>query len=103
MAGTPTGGKQAYRTNTKNNPMFYHEIGKLGGAKGHTGGFAEGEVGRERARVYGAIGGYLSRRNGSLPPDQLAKKKAYILKEYADALERLTAIQQAARERRAKG
>jgi hypothetical protein len=33
-----------------------------GGKNGHTGGFAAGYDGRERARIYGAVGGRISRR-----------------------------------------
>lgn len=63
MAGTVEGGKEAARTNKKKyGADFYARIGAKGGANGRTGGFAAGEAGRERARVYGAIGGRKSKR-----------------------------------------
>jgi uncharacterized protein len=63
MAGTEKGGKEAAKTNKKKyGPDFYARIGAAGGKKGHTGGFAAGKEGRERARKFGAIGGRLSRR-----------------------------------------
>lgn len=63
MAGTIEGGKRAAATNIKKyGPDFYKKIGAKGGKLGCTGGFAAGEAGRERARVYGAIGGRISRR-----------------------------------------
>lgn len=63
MAGTKSGGQAAAQTNkTKYGPDFYARIGAMGGKNGHTGGFAAGSEGRERARKYGAIGGKISRR-----------------------------------------
>lgn len=63
MAGTKDGGKQAAATNKeKYGNDFYRKIGSLGGKNGHTGGFAAGDAGRQRARVYGAVGGRISRR-----------------------------------------
>ena len=63
MAGTEKGGKEAAKTNKKKyGPDFYAKIGAKGGTRGHTGGFAAGKEGRERARKFGAIGGRLSRR-----------------------------------------
>ena len=66
MAGTKKGGTEAAMTNKKKyGPDFYARIGAMGGKKGHTGGFAAGKEGRERARKFGAIGGRLSRRGKS--------------------------------------
>ncbi|MBP9853078.1 MAG: uncharacterized protein QG629_638 [Patescibacteria group bacterium] len=63
MAGTKAGGSKAAATNKqKYGSDFYAKIGAKGGKLGKTGGFAAGEAGRERARVYGAIGGRISRR-----------------------------------------
>lgn len=63
MAGTKDGGKSAALTNKqKYGADFYARIGASGGRRGHTGGFAAGKEGRERARKYGALGGRLSRR-----------------------------------------
>lgn len=62
MSGTIAGGRKAAKTNMKNEPNFYSRIGAMGGKNGKTGGFAAGEAGRERARIYGAIGGRKSKR-----------------------------------------
>ena len=63
MAGTKEGGAKACATNKeKYGEDFYKRIGSIGGKLGKTGGFASGEAGRERARIYGAIGGRISRR-----------------------------------------
>lgn len=63
MAGTKAGGQAAAATNKKKyGSDFYAKIGAKGGKLGHTGGFAAGDEGRERARKYGAIGGRISRR-----------------------------------------
>jgi general stress protein YciG len=62
MAGTKLGGQKAALKNLARDPDFYKKIGAVGGANGRTGGFAAGEAGRERARVYGAVGGRLSKR-----------------------------------------
>lgn len=62
MAGTKAGGLKAAATNKqKNGEDFYRRIGKLGGQKGHTGGFA---ANRELARLAGQKGG----RNGKRGP-----------------------------------
>ena len=63
MAGTSKGGQLAARKNKrKHGSDFYARIGRLGGKRGTTGGFAAGREGRERASHYGAIGGSISRR-----------------------------------------
>ncbi|HVW23713.1 MAG TPA: hypothetical protein VHB51_04505 [Candidatus Saccharimonadales bacterium] len=63
MAGTTTGGRLAAKKNKrKHGSDFYARIGRMGGKKGTTGGFAAGEEGRKRASYYGAIGGSISRR-----------------------------------------
>jgi hypothetical protein len=63
MAGTKAGGQKAAATNKKKyGDNFYAQIGARGGQNGHTGGFAAGDEGRERARKYGAVGGRVSRR-----------------------------------------
>ena len=67
MAGTLKGGIAAAKTNKAlYGKDFYRRIGAMGGKKGHTGGFAAGEAGRERARKYGAIGGRISRRRKTI-------------------------------------
>jgi len=64
MAGTAKGGRLAAEKNRKKyGADFYARIGKMGGQKGHTGGFAAGAEGRKRASQYGAIGGTISRRS----------------------------------------
>jgi hypothetical protein len=63
MAGTKSGGMAAARTNKERyGKNFYRELGAKGGRASKTGGFAAGEEGRERARVFGAIGGKKSKR-----------------------------------------
>ena len=64
MAGTAAGGRLAAEKNKKRyGSDFYARIGAKGGHRGRTGGFAAGKEGRERARMWGAIGGSKSRRN----------------------------------------
>jgi hypothetical protein len=64
MAGTARGGRLAAQKNKKKHGSdFYARIGRLGGQRGTTGGFAAGEEGRKRASQYGAIGGSISRRS----------------------------------------
>lgn len=64
MAGTVKGGRLAAQKNKeKHGADFYARIGRLGGQRSHTGGFAAGKEGRRRARMYGAIGGSISRRS----------------------------------------
>jgi general stress protein YciG len=63
MAGTAAGGRLAAEKNKKRDPDFYKRIGAKGGRAGHSGGFAAGKEGRERASKYGAIGGSRSRRS----------------------------------------
>lgn len=63
MAGTAKGGRLAAQKNKqKHGADFYSRIGRLGGQRGTTGGFAAGKEGRKRASYYGAIGGAISRR-----------------------------------------
>ena len=63
MAGTIRGGRLAARKNKQRHGAdFYARIGRMGGRKGRTGGFAAGDEGRKRASYYGAIGGSISRR-----------------------------------------
>lgn len=68
MAGTREGAAKAVETIRANNPNHWRQIGKIGGSRSHTGGFASEEVGddgltgRERASIYGRIGGKKSKR-----------------------------------------
>ncbi|MDB5162547.1 MAG: hypothetical protein JWO54_55 [Candidatus Saccharibacteria bacterium] len=59
MAGTKAGGIKAAQKNLERDPAFYAKIGKKGGERGHTGGFAANP---ELARIAGAKGGRISRR-----------------------------------------
>jgi len=60
MAGTKAGGLKAAATNrAKYGDDFYQNIGRKGGQKGHTGGFAANP---ELAKLAGAKGGRKSRR-----------------------------------------
>jgi hypothetical protein len=66
MAGTIKGGRLAAQKNRqKHGADFYARIGRLGGKRSSTGGFAAGKEGRKRASIYGAIGGSVSRRRKS--------------------------------------
>lgn len=63
MAGTAEGGRLAAQKNKqKHGSDFYARIGRIGGRRGRTGGFAAGSEGRKRASYYGSIGGSISRR-----------------------------------------
>lgn len=69
MAGNRDGGRKAAATNmAKHGPDFYRNIGRKGGTNGHDGGFAskglgkDGLTGPERAKIYGSVGGKVSRR-----------------------------------------
>lgn len=65
MSGSVAGGKAAARTNKlKYGSLFYVKIGKIGGSRGRTGGFAwmkaNGMV--DKIREAGRKGGSISRR-----------------------------------------
>lgn len=93
MAGTKDGGIRAAMTNKeKHGDDFYREIGRIGGTKGRTGGFGQPGVGRERAMVYGAIGGAVSRRGYKLTDTERREVRARMLDSYSDALARLQAV-----------
>lgn len=69
MAGTSAGGKLAAQKNkAKYGSDFYKKIGAKGGGNSRSGGFASkardknGLTGKDRARLYGAKGGTISRR-----------------------------------------
>ncbi len=69
MAGTRIGGLKARDKNLASDPNFYKKIGKVGGAKGRTGGFY---VNRELASTAGRKGGLISKRG----PATYKRKKA---------------------------
>lgn len=62
MAGNRIGGIKARDANLKKDPDFYKKIGQRGGSVSTGGGFGYGEIGREKARVAGSLGGRKSRR-----------------------------------------
>lgn len=69
MAGSKEGGRKAALTNKlKYGEDYYKNIGRKGGKKCNSGGFAslkvgkDGLTGAERAKKYGAIGGKRSKR-----------------------------------------
>lgn len=68
MSGTRAGALKTKKKNLELNPNFYADIGRIGGKKGVTGGFASNKVGKdgltghERAMKVGKIGGMKSRR-----------------------------------------
>lgn len=68
MSGTREGGLKAAAKNKANDPNFYRDIGRIGGANGHSGGFAsetvgsDGLTGHQRAVIAGAKGGRISKR-----------------------------------------
>lgn len=70
MPGTVEGGIKTTETNKKRYGVdYYRNIGKLGGLKSRGGGFASHKVGEdgltglERARIAGAKGGKISKKN----------------------------------------
>lgn len=72
MAGNKAGGKKAAATNkARHGEDFYARIGKKGGSRSTTGGFAsekvgeDGLTGRQRAVLVGAIGGLKSKRGNA--------------------------------------
>lgn len=63
MSGTKFGGQKAAITNKQiHGNDFYARIGRKGGKKGHTGGFAANP---ELARIAGRKGGLKSRRGAA--------------------------------------
>lgn len=72
MAGTLEGGRKAAKTNKRRyGKNWYAKIGHIGGANGHTGGFASEKVGKdgltgsERAKIAGSKGGRISKRGAA--------------------------------------
>lgn len=84
MAGTISGGKKAAQSNIeKHGKNYYSEIGRKGGKRSTTGGFASQKVGKdgltglERAKLAGAKGGRRSKR----PPATIQRLKDRIRKD----------------------
>ena len=74
MAGTVAGGRAARDSNyAKYGRDFYKRIGAMGGKKGRTGGF---HANRELARIAGAKGGRISRRQPAVGSRRWYEKKA---------------------------
>lgn len=68
MSGTREGNAKVVITlKQKYGDDYFKRIGAVGGKKSIGGGFAAGEEGRARARVYGAIGGKLGKRGPCKP------------------------------------
>lgn len=69
VVGTVSGGKKCAATNVAlYGANYYKRIGRLGGLKSTTGGFAsdkvgkDGLTGKQRAKIAGAVGGKRSKR-----------------------------------------
>lgn len=69
MTGTISGGRKARDTNIKlHGKDFYRNIGRIGGQRSRTGGFASEKIGKDgltglqRAKIYGSLGGKKSKR-----------------------------------------
>lgn len=83
MSGTIKGGKKASATNKKiHGADFYSRIGRMGGKKSTTGGFAstkiglDGLSGLERAKIAGRKGGLISKRGKSKKLEEKFRKVA---------------------------
>ena len=81
MSGTVKGGLKAAKTNLKRHGKdYYQRIGRKGGKKSTTGGFASMKVGRdgltgiERAKLAGRKGGQISKRKPANKQDLLKRK-----------------------------
>ena len=94
MSGTIKGGYKASATNKeKYGEDYYANIGRKGGKKSRTGGFASHKVGRDgltgvqRAKIAGAKGGHISKRKPATHEDiakrtQAVSKLAQVLADY---------------------
>jgi hypothetical protein len=71
MAGTKIGGQRAAQTNKDRYGLdYFKKIGSKGGTKTHQSGklaLVNFSARREDARIYGAIGGKISRRSSKKP------------------------------------
>lgn len=84
MSGTVSGGKKAaQKTKELHGKDFYRNIGRKGGKRSTTGGFASQKVGKdgltgaERAKLVGAKGGRRSKR----PSATIQRLKDRIMKD----------------------
>lgn len=96
MAGTKIGGVKAVdTTRRRHGERFYAQIGRIGGSRGHTGGFYGN---RELASAAGRLGGMVSRRGharGRKLTDQ-EKRALRRRKEIKKAFEHLERVKQKA-------
>lgn len=88
MSGTVSGGKKAAQKNKElHGKDFYRNIGRKGGKRSTTGGFASQKVGKdgltgaERAKLAGAKGGRKSKRKPQSVQD-IAKRATSASKLY---------------------
>lgn len=83
MSGTVTGGRKAAATNKElYGKEFYQRIGRIGGERGHTGGFASNP---ELARIAGAKGGRVSKRgSGSSTVKKIEPRRETIISLYEE-------------------
>ena len=84
MPGNRVGGKRAAATNKKRyGDSFYASIGRIGGSRGHSGGFASNP---ELARKAGQKGGRTSKRGeGSTRVSKIEPNREEILSLFLDA------------------
>lgn len=85
MSGTIIGGKKAAATNkAKYGNNFYQQIGRIGGERGHTGGFA---YNRALASIAGAKGGRKSKRGSkSMTDSKIEPRRDNIIALYEEGL-----------------
>ena len=101
MAGNKIGGVKAVDTiRRRHGERFYAQIGRIGGSRGHTGGFY---ANRELASAAGRIGGMVSRKGGRhgstrLTPRQRANLKRK--KAFQQAYDRLLKVRAEAEKKR---
>ena len=83
MAGTKAGGYKAATTDKqKYGAEFYRAIGRIGGHRGHSGGFAANP---ELAKIAGSIGGKRSKRGKAIY--ESAEQREHLEKIRQDEIE----------------
>lgn len=98
MGGTVKGGLKAAKTNLKRHGKdYYANIGRKGGKKSRTGGFASNKIGKdgltglERAKLAGQKGGLKSRRKAWTKKQRqehyAAKKLQAVLADFIESPE----------------
>ena len=79
MSGTKIGGQKARETNyRKHGKDFYARIGRKGGQKGHTGGFASNPA---LAAIAGRKGGLISSKSPALSLEERRREINEMLKQ----------------------